>query len=143
MLPSLTERVGEDLHRRGSDDGLVEDRIKNTILIMIPASRVSIARFFPNAELDKSVLSSDFELVLAPEVLTDASAFSSSRMVKVVSVPLVSKKIETMFVPGKTYTIPDYEEIILHMLENYPEPFFIHGVRLPTLEDTMKRYVDL
>jgi hypothetical protein len=142
MFPTLNERM--HMVRRSDQDRkhVVEERLHQTMVIVVPATKLEIRRFYPNAEVRNTIPSSYFSYVLIPESLTSPQRDIENLGFQVITVPNLSLSFTEKtgcFEANEEYVLPNYEETLLQLLSSSDQPLFIHGVRLPTEEDSADR----
>lgn len=146
VLPVLAERFLDDsttsistLAKRIYSSFLVVCRVEDDDDIWL---RVTSTALPGNAENMLLVPSNKFSYAVFPEAIWNEYCQNGQETEKIKTpVRLVANSIERRlgFIPyrfSQTFLqVPDYEQALLDILDEVKHPIWIHGVRLPTLDD--------
>lgn len=134
VLPVLAERKeGTTLHVANER---LEDRVLNSVLVVVPSNQIKLEDYANNGAPDVQLVHSvKAGTILIPEGLKEDLGESVKEFGG--QIRFVDNVKKTIFnhPTGNEITVPDYEGALRSLLEETNEPLYVHGVRLPTIED--------
>jgi hypothetical protein len=141
-LPVIAERANDKVPTaQYLDRSVIEDRLANSLVVVVPEGLLPSHVINPDSleVLCKGKIEPEtMAFVLVPtKFFHEAVGYFEKEQsgVRVISVP----DIETVLFEGtqnsKTCRMPNYAGFLNELAEVSLEPLFVHGVRLPTLED--------
>lgn len=139
VFPVVAERPGGGIASSGMEDKeVLEERFRNCVMVVIPASKFTLEPGFKSTAATKEVVpSSDFKCVLVPKQMDRVAKAFESWGIKVIRVGYKKAKVFTGEPNGgKEYQVPDFESYLASPELN--EAVIAHAVRFPTVEDVQK-----
>lgn len=138
VMPVLAERLRDNQGPTSEylTDDVIQDRLENSMLVVTPIQKTAPMHI---GELEvhcvDQIEAGKITAALVPEKLyREAKELFQefSPDILVISVPSDTKR---MFKNRRVIEAPDYEGVISKLRDNSKQPLFVHGVRLPTMED--------
>jgi hypothetical protein len=135
VFPVLGERQREGLESKIDKDPMeFQRRLQSSIVCITNTSLVGDRIIVQGSEalIKQGIPPEQIICVLAPESIFEEvnKAFRSDGKTIVIPVPLIKHRFSHF-----DLEVPNYESRIIQLRAVSPSPLFIHGVRLPTLED--------
>lgn len=140
VIPVTTERPKEDrifLKKRKTevDKRLIQERVLSSFLVISNASNEESKMPFRLTVRHNHIKPEEFKVVVFPDKIWKEYSSQTTNGNPFVRIRVVKPTEKKLWHAHYKFMVPNYEQILIEMLQQHDIAFWIHGVRLPTLED--------